>query len=36
MYRNYLLVALRQFRRQKMYAAIKIGGFALKIGRAHV
>ncbi|HTJ10836.1 MAG TPA: FtsX-like permease family protein [Dinghuibacter sp.] len=31
MYRNYLLVALRQFRRQKMYAAIKIGGFALSI-----
>ena len=31
MYRNYLLVALRQLRKQKMYTAIKIGGFALSI-----
>ncbi|WP_133994620.1 FtsX-like permease family protein [Dinghuibacter silviterrae] len=31
MLRNYLLVALRQLRRQKMYASIMIGGFALSI-----
>ena len=31
MFRNYLLVALRQLRKQKMYTAIKIGGFALSI-----
>jgi putative ABC transport system permease protein len=31
MYRNYLLVALRQLRKQKMYTAVKIGGFALSI-----
>jgi putative ABC transport system permease protein len=28
---NYLKIAYRQFRKQKMYAAIKIGGFALGI-----
>ncbi len=31
MIRNYLKIALRQLRQQKMYAAIKIGGFALSI-----
>jgi putative ABC transport system permease protein len=29
--RNYLKIAIRQLRKQKMYAAIKIGGFALGI-----
>src|ERR1700741_1150299 len=31
MLRNYLKIAIRQLRTQKMYAAIKIGGFALGI-----
>lgn len=31
MIRNYLKIAWRQLRKQKMYAAIKIGGFALSI-----
>jgi putative ABC transport system permease protein len=31
MLRNYLKIAIRQLRKQKMYAAIKIGGFALGI-----
>src|SRR5271154_1050347 len=31
MIRNYFKIAMRQFRRQKMYAAIKIGGFAFSI-----
>lgn len=31
MIRNYLTIAYRQMRKQKMYAAIKIGGFALGI-----
>ena len=31
MFRNYLKIALRQLRKQKMYAAIKVGGFALSI-----
>ena len=31
MIRNNLKIAIRQFRKQKMYAAIKIGGFALSI-----
>ncbi len=31
MIRNYLKVAYRQLRKQKMYAAIKVGGFALGI-----
>jgi len=31
MIRNYLKIAIRQLRRQKMYAAVKIGGFALGI-----
>ena len=31
MLRNYLAIALRQLRRQQMYAAVKIGGFALSI-----
>lgn len=31
MFRNYLKIALRQLRKQKMYAAITIGGFALGI-----
>jgi len=31
MIRNYLKIALRQLRKQKMYAAIKIGGFAMGI-----
>jgi putative ABC transport system permease protein len=31
MIRNYLKIALRQLRKQKMYSVIKIGGFALSI-----
>ncbi len=31
MFKNYFKIALRQLRHQKMYAAIKIGGFALSI-----
>ncbi|MGC4035907.1 MAG: ABC transporter permease [Chitinophagaceae bacterium] len=31
MLRNYFKIALRQLRKQKMYSAIKIGGFALSI-----
>lgn len=31
MFRNYLNIAIRQLRKQKMYALIKIGGFALSI-----
>ncbi|HTI59878.1 ABC transporter permease [Mucilaginibacter sp.] len=31
MLRNYLKIAIRQLRKQKMYAAVKIGGFALGI-----
>lgn len=31
MIKNYLKIALRQLRKQKLYAAIKIGGFALGI-----
>lgn len=31
MIRNYLKIAIRQLRKQKLYAAIKIGGFALGI-----
>jgi len=31
MIRNYLKIALRQLRKQKLYAAIKIGGFAMGI-----
>ncbi|MGN6395247.1 MAG: ABC transporter permease [Mucilaginibacter sp.] len=31
MFKNYLKIAIRQFRKQKMYAAIKIGGFAFSI-----
>ena len=31
MLKNYLKIAVRQLRKQKMYAAIKIGGFALGI-----
>ena len=31
MFRNYFKIAYRQFLKQKMYAAIKIGGFALGI-----
>jgi len=31
MFRNYLKIALRQLRKQKLYAAIKIGGFAMGI-----
>ena len=31
MFRNYFTIAIRQLRRQKMYSAIKIGGFALSI-----
>ncbi len=31
MFRNYLKIAVRQLRKQKMYAAIKIGGFAFSI-----
>ena len=31
MLRNYFIIAFRQLKKQKMYAAIKIGGFALSI-----
>ncbi|KAA2239330.1 FtsX-like permease family protein [Chitinophaga agrisoli] len=31
MLRNYFKIAIRQLRKQKMYAAVKIGGFALSI-----
>ncbi|MDB5090109.1 MAG: yknZ 3 [Mucilaginibacter sp.] len=31
MFKNYFKIAVRQLRRQKMYAAIKIGGFAFSI-----
>ena len=31
MIQNYFKIAIRQFRKQKMYAAIKIGGFAFSI-----
>lgn len=31
MFRSYLKIAIRQFRKQKMYAAIKVGGFAFSI-----
>ncbi len=31
MIKNYLKIAMRQLRKQKMYSAIKIGGFALSI-----
>jgi putative ABC transport system permease protein len=31
MLKNYLAIAFRQLRRQRMYAAVKIGGFALSI-----
>ena len=31
MIKNYLKIALRQLRKQKLYAAIKIGGFAMGI-----
>ncbi len=31
MLKNYFKIALRQFRKQKMYSAIKIGGFAFSI-----
>ncbi|MDP9076702.1 MAG: ABC transporter permease [Bacteroidota bacterium] len=31
MFRNYFKIAVRQLRRQKMYGAIKVGGFALSI-----
>lgn len=31
MLRNYFIVALRQLKKQRMYSAIKIGGFALSI-----
>jgi len=31
MIKNYLAIAFRQLRRQRMYAAVKIGGFALSI-----
>jgi putative ABC transport system permease protein len=31
MIKNYFLIAIRQLRKQKMYSAIKIGGFALSI-----
>jgi len=31
MLKNYFNIAMRQFRKQKMYAAIKIGGFAFSI-----
>jgi putative ABC transport system permease protein len=31
MFRNYLQIALRQMKKQKMYSGIKIGGFALSI-----
>src|SRR3984885_14820376 len=31
MIRNYFKIAIRQLRKQKMYAAIKIGGFAFSV-----
>jgi len=31
MFKNYFKIALRQLRRQKMYSAIKIGGFSLSL-----
>jgi putative ABC transport system permease protein len=31
MFKNYFKIAVRQLRKQKMYSAIKIGGFALSI-----
>lgn len=31
MFKSYFLIALRQLRKQKMYSAVKIGGFALSI-----
>ena len=31
MFRNYFIIAFRQLKKQKMYSAIKIGGFALSI-----
>src|SRR5664279_997770 len=31
MIKNYFKIALRQLRKQKMYSAVKIGGFALSI-----
>ena len=31
MFKNYFKIALRQLRKQKMYAAIKVGGFAFSI-----
>ncbi|OQP58887.1 ABC transporter permease [Niastella populi] len=31
MFKNYLRIAIRQLSKQKMYAAVKIGGFALSI-----
>jgi putative ABC transport system permease protein len=31
MYKNYLTIAMRQLRKQKMYSAVKTGGFALGI-----
>ena len=31
MFKNYLVIAWRQLRKQKFYSAIKIGGFALGI-----
>ncbi|MEP6949242.1 MAG: ABC transporter permease, partial [Ginsengibacter sp.] len=31
MFKNYFKIAIRQLRKQKMYSAIKIGGFALSI-----
>jgi putative ABC transport system permease protein len=30
-FRNYLSIAWRQLRKEKMYSAIKLGGFALSI-----
>src|SRR5579872_1498778 len=31
MLKNYFLIALRQLRKERMYAVVKIGGFALSI-----
>jgi putative ABC transport system permease protein len=31
MFKNYFKIAIRQFQKQKMYAVIKVGGFALSI-----
>jgi len=31
MFRSYLIIALRQLKKQKLYAVVKIGGFALGI-----